>query len=220
MKLSKDTLALFKNFASINSNLIIKPGNKLTTISSGKNIMAETIVGEQFPTEFGIYDLNEFLGAMSLFENPELDFSDKYVTIKEGKNSVRYFAANQSVLTVVPNVKQFPNPDIEFDLTSQMLTQVQRVASILKVSDISFVGDGETVTINVGDKSNPTGSSFDSEIGVTDKTFKVKFKVENLKMMTGDYRVSIGAKKISRFQATNQQLTYYVAIELDSTFDF
>lgn len=220
MKLSKDTLALFKNFASINSNLIIKPGNKLTTISSGKNIMAETIVGEQFPTEFGIYDLNEFLGAMSLFENPELDFSDKYVTIKEGKNSVRYFAANQSVLTVVPNVKQFPNPDIEFDLTSQMLTQVQRVASILKVSDISFVGDGETVTINVGDKSNPTGSSFDSEIGVTDKTFKVKFKVENLKMMAGDYRVSIGAKKISRFQATNQQLTYYVAIELDSTFDF
>lgn len=220
MKLSKDTLALFKNFASINSNLIIKPGNKLTTISSGKNIMAETVVGELFPTEFGIYDLNEFLGAMSLFENPELNFSDKFVTIKEGKNSVRYFAANQSVLTAVPNVKQFPNPDIEFDLTSQMLTQVQRVASILKVSDISFVGDGETVTVNVGDKSNPTGSSFDSEIGVTDKTFKVKFKVENLKMMTGDYRVSIGGKKISRFQATNQQLMYYVAIELDSSFDF
>lgn len=220
MKLSKDTLALFKNFASINSNLTIKAGNKLTTISSGKNIMAETVVGEQFPSEFGIYDLNEFLGAMSLFENPELDFSDKFVTIKEGKNSVRYFAANQSVLTVVPNVKQFPNPDIEFDLTSQMLTQVQRVASILKVSDISFVGDGSTVTVNVGDKSNPTGSSFDSEIGVTDKVFKVKFKVENLKMMTGDYRVAIGGKKISRFQATNQQLMYYVAIELDSTFDF
>jgi hypothetical protein len=220
MKLSKDTLALFKNFASINSNLTIKAGNKLTTISSGKNIMAETVVGEQFPIDFGIYDLNEFLGAMSLFEAPELEFSDKYVTVKEGKNSVRYFAANQSVLTAVPNVKQFPSPDIEFDLSSQILTQVQRVASILKVSDISFVGDGETITINVGDKSNPTGSSFDSEIGVTDKTFKVKFKVENLKMMTGDYRVSIGGKKISRFQATNQQLMYYVAIELDSSFDF
>lgn len=220
MKLSKDTLALFKNFASINSNLTIKAGNKLTTISSGKNIMAETVVSEQFPIDFGIYDLNEFLGAMSLFETPELEFSDKYVTVKEGKNSVRYFAANQSVLTAVPNVKQFPAADIEFDLSSQMLTQVQRVASILKVSDISFVGDGETVTVNVGDKSNPTGSSFDSEIGVTDKTFKVKFKVENLKMMTGDYRVSIGGKKISRFQATNQQLMYYVAIELDSSFDF
>ena len=220
MKLSKDTLALFKNFASINSNLTIKAGNKLTTISSGKNIMAETVVSEQFPIDFGIYDLNEFLGAMSLFETPELEFSDKYVTVKEGKNSVRYFAANQSVLTAVPNVKQFPAADIEFDLSSQILTQVQRVASILKVSDISFVGDGETITINVGDKSNPTGSSFDSEIGVTDKTFKVKFKVENLKMMTGDYRVSIGGKKISRFQATNQQLMYYVAIELDSSFDF
>jgi len=220
MKLSKDTLALFKNFAAINSNLSIKAGNKLTTISSGKNIMAETIVSEQFPIDFGIYDLNEFLGAMSLFDAPELEFSDKYVTMKEGKNSVRYFAANQSVLTAVPNVKQFPTADIEFDLPSQILTQVQRVASILKVSDISFVGDGETITINVGDKSNPTGSSFDSEIALTDKTFKVKFKVENLKMMTGDYRVAIGAKKISRFQATNQQLMYYVAIELDSTFDF
>lgn len=220
MKLSKDTLALFKNFASINSNLTIKAGNKLTTISSGKNIMAETVVSEQFLIDFGIYDLNEFLGAMSLFDTPELEFSDKYVTVKEGKNSVRYFAANQSVLTAVPNVKQFPTPDIEFDLSSQILTQVQRVASILKVSDISFVGDGETITINVGDKSNPTGSSFDSEIGVTDKSFKVKFKVENLKMMTGDYRVSIGGKKISRFQATNQQLMYYVAIELDSSFDF
>lgn len=220
MKLSKDTLSVFKNFSTINSNLSIKSGNKLTTISSGKNIMSEAVIGEVFPIDFGIYDLNEFLGAMSLFESPELDFSEKYVTIREGKNSVKYFAASPSVLTAVPQIKQFPNPDIEFDLSGQMLQQIQRVASILKVADIAFVGDGSTVTVNVGDKSNPTGSSFDSEIGVTDKTFKVKFKVENLKLMSGDYAVSIGAKKISRFQATNQQLMYYVATELDSTFDF
>lgn len=220
MKLSKDTLSVFKNFSTINSNLSIKAGNKLTTISSGKNIMSEAVISETFPVDFGIYDLNEFLGAMSLFESPELDFSDKYVTIREGKNSVKYFAASASVLTAVPQIKQFPNPDIEFDLSGQMLQQIQRVASILKVADIAFVGDGSTVTVNVGDKSNPTGSSFDSEIGVTDKVFNVKFKVENLKMMSGDYAVAIGAKKISRFQATNQQLMYYVALELDSTFDF
>lgn len=220
MKLSKDTLGVFKNFATINSNLTLREGKKLTTISAHKNIMAEAIVSEEFPSDFGIYDLNEFLGAMSLFESPDLTFTDKYVTIKEGKNGIRYFAANQSVLTAVPTIKQFPAPDIEFDLTGQMLGQIQRVSSILKVADFSVVGDGSTISINVGDKSNPTGNSFESELGVTDKTFKVNFKVENLKLLNTDYRVSIGGKKISRFQATNQQLVYYVAIELDSTFDF
>jgi hypothetical protein len=220
MKLSKDTLAIFKNFSGINANLTIKRGNKLTTISSGKNIIADARVSEVFPQDFGIYDLNEFLGAMSLFTDPELDFTDKYVTIREGKNSIKYYGAAAGVLTPVPMIKSFPEVDIEFDLTGAMLSQIQRVSSILKVSDFSVIGDGSTIVVSVGDKSNPTGNSFSSEIGSTDKTFKVNFKVDNLKMMPGDYCVSIGGKKISRFQSTSQQLTYYVAIELDSTFDF
>lgn len=220
MKLSKDTLAIFKNFANINSNLTIKPGSKLTTISSGKNIISEATIVETFPTDFGIYDLNEFLGAMSLFDSPELDFNDKYVTIYEGKNSVRYFAASQSVLTVVPSIKQFPTPDISFNLSSQMLSQIQRVSSILRVSDFSVVGDGKVISVAVGDKTNPTGNSFSSEIGTTDKSFKVNFKIENMKMMPGDYIVDIGGKKISRFASTSQNLVYFAAIELDSTFDF
>lgn len=220
MKLSKDTLTVFKNFASINSNLSIKSGSKLTTISAHRNIIADAVISEAFPSDFGIYDLNEFLGALSLFESPDLEFSDKYVTIKEGKNGVRYFAASQSVLTPVPNIKQFPPVDIEFDLPASMLTQIQRVASILKVADFSLIGDGSTIAVSVGDKSNPTGNVFTSEIGTTSKTFKVNFKVENLKLLAGDYVVSIGGKKISRFQSKSQQLTYWIAIELDSTFDF
>lgn len=220
MKLSKETLSIFKNFAGINSNLILKPGNKLQTISAGKNIIASAVISESFPIEFGIYDLNEFLGALSLFDAPELSFNDKFVLMGEGKNSVRYYAANQSVLTIVPNVKQFPEPDIEFDLPGSMLSQIQRVASILHVSDFSLVGDGDTIKVVVGDKSNPTGNVYQSEVGETNKQFKVDFKVENLKIMSGDYRVSIGGKKISRFQSTNLQLVYYVAIELSSTFDF
>jgi hypothetical protein len=220
MKLSKDTLAIFKNFSTINTNLTLRAESKLTTISPGKNIIAEAVVPESFPSDFGIYDLNEFLGAMSLFESPDLEFSDKSVTIREGKNSVKYFAASQSVLTAVPAIKQFPSADIEFDLPGSMLSQIQRVSSILRVTDFSLVGDGETISIAVGDKSNPTGNTYQSEIGPTDKTFRVNFKVENMKMMAGDYRVAIGGKKISRFQAVNQQLVYYAAIELDSTFDF
>lgn len=220
MKLSKDTIAVFKNFSSINSNLTIKPGSKITTISSGKNIIADAVVAESFPIEFGIYDLNEFLGAMSLFADPDLEFDSKSVTIKEGKNSVKYFAAAANILTAVPNVKAFPTADIEFNLSAQMLSQIQRVSSILKAADFSLVGDGETITIQVGDKSNPTGNSYNSEVGTTDKVFRVNFKVDNLKMMTGDYKVSIGGKKISRFQSTAQQLVYFVALELDSTFEF
>jgi len=101
-----------------------------------------------------------------------------------------------------------------------MLSQIQRVSSILHAADFSIVGDGTTIKVVVGDKANPSGNTYESEIGVTDKSFKVNFKVENMKMMAGDYRVAIGGKKISRFQATNTQLVYYVALELDSTFDF
>lgn len=220
MKLSRETLSIFKNFAGINSNLTLKSGSKLTTISTGKNIIAEAVVAESFPQEFGIYDLNEFLGALSLFSDPDLTFDDKSVVIREGKNSVKYFAANATVLTAVPNIKPFPTPDIEFDLPSGMLSQIQRVASILRVTDFSVVGDQSTICVQVGDKSNPSGNSYNSELGVTDKTFKVNFKVENMKLMAGDYRVSIGGKKISRFKSVNQDLTYYVAIELDSTFGF
>ena len=181
MNLSKQTIALFKNFAGINSNLSIKAGNKLTTVSAGKNIVAQADITEMFPVDFGIYDLNEFLGAMSLFDNPNLEFDSKCVTIKEGKNSVKYYGANQSILTPVPNIKQFHEPDIEFDLSSSMLVQILRVSSILHVPDFSLVGNGSTITVAVTDKSNPTGNTFESELGLSDKEFKVNFKVENLR---------------------------------------
>ena len=220
MKLSKETLSIIKNFGAINPNLTLKAGSELATISSGKNIIAKATVKESFPEDFGIYDVNEFLGAMSLFDDPELTFTDKFVTIKENSNGIKYFAANQSVLTNVPSIKPFPEPDITFDLTSNNLSQILRVSSILRVTDFSVVGDGTNITVLVGDKNNPTGNTFESIIGSTDKTFKINFKVENLKMLPGDYEVSIGAKKISRFINKNVALTYFIALELDSTFDF
>ena len=220
MKLSKSTLAILKNLANINSNLSLKAGSKIVTISAGKNIMVEAIIEESFPQEFGIYDLNEFLGVLSLFESPDLQFNDKYVEISEGKNNVKYYAASQSVLTPVPNIKQFPDADIEFTLQSTMLSQIQRVASVLHASDFSIVGDGSTITVEVGDKSNVTGNCFQSEIGTTDKIFRVNLKAENLKMIGDSYQVEVGGKKICRFQSTDRQMTYYIAVELDSTFSF
>ena len=220
MKLSKETLGIFKNFAGINSNLLLKAGNKLSTISAQKNVMADVNVTETFP-DFGIYDLNEFLGAMSLFDDPELTFDDKVCKITQGNMSIKYYAADASVLTAPSKSITFPEAEINFDLSNQMLTMIQRTASVLKASDVSVVGEDGKITLVVGDKKNATGNSFSEPVGTTDKAFKVNLKVENLKMIPGDYKVSVSSKKISRFQSTTtSDLVYYVAVEADSTFDF
>ena len=218
MKLSKETVGLIKNFAGINSNLLLKSGNKLATISAQKNVMADAVVTETFP-DFGIYDLNEFLGAMSLFEDPELTFNDKWVTIEQGGNSIKYFAAEASVLTAPQKAITFPDPEIEFNMSANMLSMIQRTASVLRASDVSIVGDGSTMSVVVGDKKNATGNSYNSTVGSSDKKFKVNLKVENLKMIPGDYVVSVSSKKISRFKGSGD-LVYYVAVEADSTFEF
>ena len=218
MKLSKETVGLIKNFAGINSNLLLKAGNKLATISAQKNVMADAVVTEIFP-DFGIYDLNEFLGAMSLFEDPELTFNDKWVTIEQGGNSIKYFAAEASVLTAPQKAITFPDAEIEFNMSANMLSMIQRTASVLRASDVSIVGDGSTISVVVGDKKNATGNSYNSSVGSTDKKFKVNLKVENLKMIPGDYAVSVSSKKISRFKGAGD-LVYYVAVEADSSFEF
>ncbi len=219
MKLSKETVGLFKNFAGINSNLLLKNGNKLATISAQKNVMADATVSESFP-DFGIYDLNEFLGAMSLFEDPELEFQDKFVSISQGSMKIKFFAADASVLTAPQKAITFPEAEISFNISSAMLNMIQKTASVLRAADVSIVGDGSNITVVVGDKKNASGNSFSESVGSTDKTFKVNLKVENLKMLPGDYEVSISSKKISRFKSPSSDLVYYVAVEADSTFEF
>jgi len=219
MKLSKETVSLIKNFAGINSNLLLKNGNKLATISAQKNVMADATVTETFP-DFGIYDLNEFLGAMSLFDDPELEFNDKFVSIKQGSSNIKFFAADATVLTAPQKAITFPDAEINFTLSASMLNMINKTASVLRAADVSIVGDGTTINVLVGDKKNATGNSYSEPVGTTDKTFKVNLKVENLKMLPGDYNVSISSKKISRFKSPSTDLVYYVAVEADSTFEF
>lgn len=218
MKLSKETVAVFKNFAGINSNLLLKEGNKIATISSQKNVMADTVVSEVFPSEFGVYDLNEFLGAMSIFEDPELVFTEKFVTISQGGRSIKYFAAAADVLVSPQKSITFPEAEVNFNLSASQLDMIRKTASVLRSDDLSIVGDGSSITAVVGDKKNATGNSFSEKVGNTDKSFKVNLKVENLKMLPGDYAVSVSSKKISRFKGSGD-LVYYVAVEADSTFE-
>ena len=221
MKLSKETTNKLKNFAEINSNLLIKPGSTLSTISTGSNVAGSTNISETIDVAaegFGIYDLNEFLGVISLFEEPDLDFSQKFVTISQGKTSIKYFAANPDVLIFPKRDINFPEAEINFTMEADVVAFIRKVAAVLKATDVSIVGDGSEITIQVGDKKNATASTYNSIIGTTDKEFQVNLKVDNLKLLPGDYEVSISTKKFSRFVSSDA--TYYVAIEADSSFKF
>lgn len=220
MKLSKKTVELLKNFASINPNLLIKQGNRLATITVHKNVMSSVTVDDTFPVDFGIYDLNQFLGAVSLFEDPEFDFKATDVRIKQGGSSVKFNAADASVLTTPSKEIVFPDSDIDFDITANSLSMIHKTSSILSGADLSINGNGSKIVATVCDKKNPAQNTYSLDLGTTDKNFNVYLKVENLKMLPGDYTVSISKKKISRFQSTANDLVYYVAVESDTTFDF
>ena len=219
MKLSKETLTIIKNFAGINGNLLIKPGNQLASVSISKTVFGKATVAENFPHEFGIYDVNEFLGAMSLFDDPDLEFTEKFVTIKEGRNSIKYFGAATQNMVVPSKDIVFPEADINLSLEASTLAMIMKTAPILKSEDVSFVGNGSEISVSVVDKKNATANNYTHVIGSDPKDFKVNLKVDNLKMLPGDYDVSISSKKISQFKSKAIDLTYYVAIEADSEFN-
>lgn len=219
MKLSKDTINIFKNYASINSNLLLKEGNTIATKSEPPTIASEVTVAESFPSEFGIYDLNEFLGAMSLFNDPDLTFHEKYVTITENNNTIKFYAADASILSTPKKSITFPDSDVDFKLSATTLASVLRTSNILKAGDLSFIGENGKLILQVWDKKISTGNSYQTELGTTDKTFRINIKIDNLKLMTGDYDVSISSRRISRFTSIGSSLVYYIAVETDSTFE-
>lgn len=219
MKISKDTIAILKTLAGVNTNLLLKPGARLSTISPVKTVVAEVSVAESFPAEFGIYDLNEFLGVLSLFSEPELTFADKQVKISENGVSIRYFGADPEILVKPQKALNFPAPDVEFEMPAAVLAMAIKTASVLRSPDISFVGDGTDVILQIQDLKNPSGNSFDMKVGTTDRHFAANLKVENLKMMPGDYSVSVAGKKISRFMNKANGAVFYVALESTSTID-
>lgn len=217
MKLSKETQEIFKNFASINANLMLREGNKLASMSENKTIISEATVTESFPQQFGIYDVNEFMGVLSLFNDPDLTFNNDVVIIKEGKNQIRYKAAEETTLKTPSKAITFPEAEITFNLTASDLQHIIKSASILKVSDVSFIGSKGTLTALVVDKKNPMTNKFEIDVGTTDKNFTANMKIENFKMLPGSYSVAIAKMKICRFKSTTSDLTYYVAVESDSS---
>ena len=220
MKLSDNTLTILKNFAGINNSILVKQGDKLRTISVAKNILAEAIVDEQFPRDFAVYDLNQFLNGLSLHQDPEMDFKeDSYLTIREGKRKVKYFYADPNVIISPPDKAiELPSDDVQFKLDTSSLEKLLKAAAVYQLPDFCVVGEAGVVKLVVRDKKNDTSNSYAVDVGETDKVFTFNFKVENIKIIPGPYDVAVSSKLLSKFQNTQHDLTYFNALEPDSTF--
>ncbi len=220
MKLSESTVNLLKNFSSINQSILFKEGNKLRSISVMKNILAEATISEEFPKDFGIYDLNQFLNGLSLHNSPELDFeNNQFVVIKEGKMRSKYFFADASVIVSPPEKEiTLPTEDVCFQLTSQQLEKLKKAASVYQLPDISAIGENGVVKLVARDKKNDTSNDFSIIVGDTEDSFIFNFKEENLKIVPGTYDVIVSSKLLSKFTNQNLDVTYYIALEPDSTF--
>jgi len=220
MKLSDNTLSLLKNFAGINNSILVKQGTKLRTISVAKNILAEAEVKEDFPCDFAIYDLNQFLNGLSLHQDPDLDFNhSSYLSIKEGNRRVKYFFADPNVIISPPEKEiSLPSQDVCFQLDSSSLEKLVKAAQVYQLPDLSAIGEAGVIKLVVRDKKNDTSNEYAIVVGETDKEFSFNFKVENIKIIPGAYDVVVSSKLLSKFTNTKYDLTYYIALEPDSTF--
>ena len=216
--LSKSTIELLKNFCSINKSLVINPGNKLSTLSINKNILAYADVEESFDSQLSIYDLGVFLGGLSLFEKPTIDTSkDNYVTVSDqaGRSKTRFFYADPDIITQPPEKEiSLPTEDVKFRLDASTLQQLQRAASVYQLPDLCLYGDGQTMSLRVTDKKNDTSNSYSVEVGRSENEFCYCFKVENLKLLLGDYNVTLSKSNVALFQG--EGIKYFIALEANA----
>jgi len=222
MKLSESTLLLLKNFKDINQSILFKKGSKLRTMSVMKNILAEATIDEELPKDFGIYDLSQFLNGLELHKPhvPNLDFTNEnHVVIHEGRMRSKYFFADPNCIVLPPEKPMtLPSEDVTFELSTGQLDKLLKAAAIYQLPDLSVVGENGVVKLVVRDKKNDTSNDFSIIVGDTSDIFSFNFKVENIKILPGTYDVVVSQKLISRFSSKNHDLTYYIALEPDSTF--
>jgi len=222
MKISTRTLDVLKNFSEINQSILIKKGKKLKTVSALKNILAHADVEEDFPQDFAIYQLNEFIGVLSTMNNPDLTFHDKYVMLSQENGAcTKYFYAEPSVVVSPEKDINMPSEDINFTLLEKQYNDLLKMSSILQLNDILVKGCSRTgkIFLAVTNKKNDTSNDYSVQVGEgVSEPFKMYFKTENLKMVVGDYNVHISSKGISHFENMNIKLDYWIALEPDSNY--
>ena len=224
MNLSEQTISILKNFSHINSGLYFQEGQKIKTVAPSKAILAEAIITEDIPTNFGIYDLNRLLGTISLFEKPEIEFADRQLILKESnkKKSCKYSYCDASLVVRPPEGKEvkLPTEEVTFVLSESVYNESVKAAAILQYPEIAVVGNGKVMEIAILDSKNQMSDEFSHEVGETPFNFKFIFKVENFsKLMSKEYNVALSSKGLSRFNSSDDILTYFIALEPTSTYE-
>ena len=221
MKITRQTIDILKNFSDINPSILVKPGSKLETLSAMKNILAESSVTEDFQQQFGIYDLVEFLGLITSesLEDAELEFESEWVNMVNGKSSSKYYYADPSTIIKPEKKLVMPEPEINFKFTQEDLNSTRSMSGILSKPDLAITSDGESISVVVLDKKDPTSNHFKLGVGSgTGNEYTAYFKTENIKVLRGSYDVSISSRGISHWSNVDIPLEYWIALEPDSIY--
>ena len=218
MKLSAKTIQILKNFSSINPSIMFNIGNVLSTISPIKTVMARAQIDETIEKDFGIFDLNRFLGVLSLFDDPELLLCDNYVKVTDGRKSVNFIYADPITMILPPNKDiKVGESYVEFNLTADNLQNLMRASSVLQLPEIALVGEDGRLLLRAMDSKNSSNNTFELEVKETSKTFKIIFSCNNLKMMSKSYDVFV-AKGIGHF-VSDDGVQYWITTESTSTYE-
>jgi hypothetical protein len=223
MELSENTLSILKNFAGINQNCLIKQGNVIRTITEARNVLATAVVDSEFPNDFGVYDLNEFIGSLTLVDKPMLTFSDGFVSITDtsGRSKIKYFFSPEETLTKPSKDIVMPEAEVKFTLDNETLNKIRRAASTLGHDEVSISNKNGVLNISVVDVQNATSNAYSIDVdGEFDQNSNFNFilNISNLKIISGDYDVEISSKLISRFSNKELNLKYWIALEKTSSY--
>jgi len=223
MELNETTMSVLKNFAGINQNLLINEGNTIKTISEARNVVATAVVGEEFPQRFGIYDLNEFIGVLGLVDKPNLKFGEESVTVSDesGRSSIKYFFSPEETLTSPTKDINMPDADVSFVLDNETMNKVKRAAATLGHSELSISANDGVLKLSVVDSTNSTSNVYSIDLDGNypeGSVFNFIMSIPNLKVLPGDYEVSVSSKLISQFKHTEMNVRYWIALEKSSTF--
>ena len=221
MQLSDDTISLLTNFGAINSNIVLRPGQQLKTISEAKNILAVADIVEDFPTEMGIYDLNEFLSTYSLVDDATLMFEGNSVQIANNTNRVKFYFAEPSILTTPDKEITMPTSEVNIVLTEEILSKTKKAASVLGHLDVAIIGTDDSISIKILDTKDSSANTFETDLGpnTTGHKFSFVMNISNMKIIDGEYDVQISSKLISKWTNKTKPVSYFIALEKSSQFD-
>jgi len=230
MNLSNETLSILQNFATINANIVVEENTgKLKTISEAKNIMATADISEQIDATFGIYDLNEFLSAIGLIDQPSFTFDEKMIAVdsSSGTEGLNYFCSNSEILTHPKKDINDPDYEVTLQVPEALLAQIKKAASVLRCETVSLTKDEDSdeVWAVVSDPTNNSSNAFRVQVASDPAfeslpSFSFDILISNLKIVNGDYELNLSSRSISKWVLTSgANITYWIALEKTSEYN-